>query len=222
MSSEAPHRPRSGGTLFIVSAPSGTGKTTVVERLVEVLEGVTISRSYTSRPARVGERDGLDYNFVSRERFEAMVAGGEFLEWADVFGHVYGTRREDTEQLMASGQDVILVIDVQGAKQLRRQTLDAVSVFVLPPCYEVLEQRLRGRSQDTEEAIHRRLDTARREVVEYHDYDYVIVNDDLDTCVHALSAVIVAERARSTNVEPIAEAIIRTFPGLTGRRTGTA
>ncbi|MPY87188.1 MAG: guanylate kinase [Luteitalea sp.] len=224
MSSEAsrpPTRPRPRGTLLIVSAPSGTGKTTVVERLVDVLEGVTVSRSYTSRPARAGERDGVDYNFVRRERFEAMVAQGEFLEWADVFGHLYGTRREDTEALVALGQDVVLVIDVQGARQLRRQGFDAVSVFVLPPCYEVLERRLRGRSEDTEDAIRRRLETARREVVEYYDYDYVIVNDDLETCVRALGTIILAERARCTNVRPVAEAVIGTFPGLGDRRTGT-
>jgi guanylate kinase len=214
MSSDAPPvgRPWPRGSLFIVSAPSGTGKTTVVERLVEVVPNVVLSRSYTSRPARPGERDGVDYNFVSRQAFEAMVARGAFLEWADVFGHLYGTSAEDTERLIASGQDVVLVIDVQGARQVRQKNLDLVTVFVLPPSYQVLEQRLRGRSQDNEEAIRRRLETARREVVEYCDYDYVIVNDDLETCVRGLESIVLAERARCKNVTPVADAILKTFP----------
>ncbi len=123
----------SRGMLFVVSAPSGTGKTTVVEKLAEGLPGVELSRSYTSRPAREGERDGVDYHFISRERFEAMIAAGEFLEWADVFGNYYGTCAADTERLLAQGRDVILVIDVQGAAQVRARGLALVSIFVLPP-----------------------------------------------------------------------------------------
>ena len=140
-----------------MSAPSGTGKTTVAEKLAEVLPGVVLSRSYTSRAARPGERDGVDYHFISRARFEAMVADGEFLEWADVFGNLYGTCASETERLLAQGHDVVLVIDVQGASQVRDRGLALVSVFVLPPSYAILEQRLRGRSKDSDEAIRRRL-----------------------------------------------------------------
>src|SRR3954447_14001259 len=130
------------GLLFIVSAPSGAGKTTLVERLVEQLPHLKMSRSYTSRAARQGETDGVDYNFVSRPRFEAMGAAGEFLEWAELFGNLYGTGAADTESLLAGGDDVVLVIDVQGARKVRSRGLKACAVFVMPPSFSVLEQRL--------------------------------------------------------------------------------
>ena len=152
------------GLLFIVSAPSGAGKTTLVERLVEQIPRLRMSRSYTSRSARQGETDGVDYNFVTRERFEAMIAGGEFLEWADVFGNLYGTCATDTERLLGSGDDVVLVIDVQGARKVRQCNVRATTVFVMPPSAVVLEQRLRGRSKDSEESMQRRLQVAREEV----------------------------------------------------------
>lgn len=203
-----------GGQLFVVSAPSGTGKTTVVERLVQVVPDLTMSRSYTSRQARAGERDGVDYNFVSRPVFEAMVARGEFLEHADVFGNLYGTGRADAERLMASGKDVVLVIDVQGAGQVRATGVALVSVFVLPPSFEVLEQRLRGRGKDSDAAIRRRLDTARAEVASYEEYDYVVVNDDLDACVTAMRSIILAERVRRQRMRAKADAILKTFGAL--------
>jgi guanylate kinase len=146
--------------LFVVSAPSGTGKTTVVERLVGRLPDIELSRSYTSRQARAGEQDGVDYHFVTRDRFEAMIAAGEFLEWADVFGNLYGTCGPETERLLSAGRDVVLVIDVQGAQQVRECGLAFVSIFVLPPSFTALEQRLRGRSKDSDAAIRRRLDVA--------------------------------------------------------------
>lgn len=203
MSSEAP-----AGGLFVVSAPSGTGKTTVVERLIERLPGLVQSRSYTSRERRPGERDGVDYNFVSRDRFEAMIRGGEFLEWADIFGNLYGTRREDTEAALASGRDVVLVIDVQGARQVRERLPGrAVEIFVLPPSYEVLASRLRGRNKDPEEAIGRRLATASAEIDAVDEYDYVVVNDDLERCVGEVAAIVAAERAtlarRRRQIDPI-------------------
>ena len=200
-----------GGQLFVVSAPSGTGKTTVVERLVQVVPDLTMSRSYTSRQARAGERDGVDYNFVSRATFEAMVARSEFLEYADVFGNLYGTSRADAERLMASGKDVVLVIDVQGAGQVRTAGIPLVTVFVLPPSFEVLEQRLRGRGKDSDDAIRRRLDTARAEVAGYEDYDYVVVNDDLEACVTAMRSIILAERVRRGRTRRKADAILKTF-----------
>jgi guanylate kinase len=150
------------GLLFIVSAPSGAGKTTLVERLVEQVPHLRMSRSYTSRAAREGEVDGVDYNFVTRERFEAMVAVGEFLEWADVFGNLYGTSAADTERVLESGSDLVLVIDVQGARKVRRRGIETTAVFVMPPSFDVLEKRLRGRSKDSDEAVTRRLQIARR------------------------------------------------------------
>ena len=199
------------GLLFIVSAPSGTGKTTLVERLVQVVPRLRLSRSYTSRAARAGEHDGVDYNFISREQFEAMIAQQAFLEWADVFGNYYGTSLADTEQFLAAGEDVVLVIDVQGARQVRGRGIETVGVFVLPPSAEVLESRLRGRSKDTEEQMRRRLEVARTEVGEFAQYEYVVVNDDLDGAVNRMRAIVMAERARIKAMRGDAETIIETF-----------
>jgi guanylate kinase len=199
------------GLLFIVSAPSGAGKTTLVERLVEQIPHLKMSRSYTSRPARAGETDGVDYNFVTRDHFEAMAEAGEFLEWAPVFGNLYGTRAADTEALLASGQDVVLVIDVQGARKVRAQQIETVAVFVMPPSFEVLEQRLRGRSKDSEEAIQRRLQVARDEVAAFAEYDFVIVNDELTAAVDQLRGIVIGERARLQRMRAGAERIVRTF-----------
>ena len=206
--------PQAGrGLLFIVSAPSGTGKTTLVERLVQDLPNLHMSRSYTSRPARAGERDGVDYNFISRERFEAMVRDGAFLEWADIFGHCYGTSAEDTEAVLARGGDVVLVIDVQGARQVRSRGIETVGIFVLPPSASSLEQRLRGRSKDTEEQIRRRLEAACREVDEFAQYEHVIVNDELETAATRIGAIVMAERTRVKCMRGAAKRITETFKG---------
>jgi guanylate kinase len=199
------------GLLFIVSAPSGTGKTTLVERLVQVVPKLRLSRSYTSRTARAGEKDGVDYNFISRERFEAMIEESAFLEWADVFGNYYGTSAEDTEAVLAAGEDVVLVIDVQGARQVRGRGIETVGTFVLPPSASVLESRLRGRSKDSEEQILRRLEVARTEVGEFAQYEYVVVNDDIDGAVNRMRAIVMAERARMKAMRNSAETIIETF-----------
>jgi guanylate kinase len=199
------------GQLFIVSAPSGTGKTTLVERLVQCVPGLRMSRSYTSRPARLGEQDGVDYNFITRERFEGMARAGQFLEWADVFGNYYGTCTADTEAMLARGEDVVLVIDVQGARQVRSRGIETIGIFVLPPSAAVLEQRLRGRSKDSEAQIRRRLIVASAEVDEYSQYEYVIVNDEIEAAVGRLQSIVGAERARVKRVRPEAEAIIGTF-----------
>jgi guanylate kinase len=199
------------GLLFIVSAPSGAGKTTLVERLVEQLPNLRMSRSYTSRPARQGETDGVDYNFVERARFETMAAAGEFLEWAEVFGNLYGTRAEDTDRMLAAGDDVVLVIDVQGARKVRGGGVQTRTVFVMPPSFSVLEQRLRGRSKDSEAAIQRRLQVARDEVAAFAEYDFVVVNDGLAAAVDRLRGIVVAERARLQRMRREAEIIVRTF-----------
>lgn len=199
------------GLLFIVSAPSGAGKTTVVERLVDQTPRLHMSRSYTSRQAREGEIDGVDYNFVTRERFQAMVTGREFLEWADVFGNLYGTSAADTERLRATGDDVVLVIDVHGARQVRALNLAAATVFVLPPSFEVLEARLRSRSKDSEAAIQRRLQVAREEVASFTEYDFIVVNDELSAAVDGLRSIVLAERARVHRMRAAAQAIVATF-----------
>jgi guanylate kinase len=199
------------GILFVVSAPSGTGKTTVVERLVQVVPDLSLSRSYTSRAARPGESNGVDYNFVTRQRFEQMVADDAFLEWANVFGNLYGTCALDAERELAAGRDLVLVIDVQGARQVRQRCRDTVGVFVMPPSYEVLERRLRGRSKDAEDAMQRRLGTARAEVAAFSEYDYVVVNDELDACVERLRAIVLAERASLRCARAAAEKIVQTF-----------
>jgi guanylate kinase len=213
MSSEPPGDPgtQASGLLFIVSAPSGAGKTTLVERVVDETPRLRMSRSYTSRPARQGEADGVDYNFVTRPRFEAMVAGGEFLEWADVFGNLYGTSEADTRRMLAAGEDVVLVIDVQGARKVRRRGIEAITVFMMPPSYAALEQRLRGRSKDSEEAIQRRLEVAREEVASFEEYDFIVINDELSSAVDRLRAIVLAERARLKRMRRTAETIGRTF-----------
>jgi guanylate kinase len=203
--------PQRRGLLFVVSAPSGTGKTTVVERLVQVTPDLAMSRSYTSRGIRAGEMDGVDYNFITRIRFEGMIETDAFLEWADVFGNLYGTCAEDAERELAAGRDLVLVIDVQGARQVRTRCPGTVGVFVMPPSFAVLEQRLRGRSKDSEEAMQRRLQTARDEVAAFIEYDYVVVNDELDACVERLRAIVIAERARLRSTRAVAEQIVETF-----------
>ena len=209
MSSE----PRPRGLLFVVSAPSGTGKTTVVERLVQICSDLGLSRSYTSRAMRAGEKDGVDYNFITRDRFEAMIAADAFLEWADVFGNLYGTCKADSERELEAGRDLILVIDVQGARQVRSHGATAIGIFVLPPSFEALERRLRGRSKDSEEAIRKRLATARREIRAVAEYEYVIVNDELDACVDRLRSIVLAERARPRVMAPAIARIVGSFTG---------
>ena len=201
----------SKGLLFVVSAPSGTGKTTVVEELVKIVPGLELSRSYTSRPRRSNETDGVDYNFVSRDDFEQRIFRGEFLEHADVFGNYYGTCRVETEARLASGRDLMLVIDVQGARQVRSQLPATVGIFVMPPSFQVLERRLRQRSQDTPAAMERRLATARTEVSAWEEYDYVVINDELSRCVNELAGIVLAERARRHRRDAEVAPIMKTF-----------
>ena len=202
----------------MVSAPSGTGKTTAVDALVARVPGLERSRSYTSRPPRPAERDGVDYHFVDRDRFESMRGAGEFLEWAEVFGHLYGTRAVDTRRRLDAGRSLVLVIDVQGARQVRAIEPGAVGVFLLPPSPAALEGRLRGRAGDrlTEPEIRRRLSVARREVRHVAEYDYVVVNDDLDDCVERLRCIVEAERWSWRAAGAAARAIAARFDGPDG------
>ncbi len=204
--------PVARGTLVVLSAPSGTGKSTLARRLLEEVSGLEFSVSYTTRARRAGEEDGRQYHFVDDARFDAMVAAGEFLEWADVFGRRYGTARSATERSLAAGRDVLLDIDVQGAAQIRRCTPEAVAVFVLPPDFPTLESRLRARASDDEDQVRARLAQAGREASEFVHYDYVVVNDDLERAVAALGAIVVAERRRVSRSAGEAERVLSTFP----------
>lgn len=205
----------------MVSAPSGTGKTTAVDALVARVSGLDRSRSYTSRPPRRGEKDGVDYHFVDRRRFEAMRAAGEFLEWAEVFGHLYGTRALDTRRRLAAGRSLVLVIDVQGARQVRGLDPAAVGIFLLPPSAAVLEDRLRRRGRLDEPEIRRRLSVARREVQHVAEYDYVVVNDDLEDCIDGLRCIVGAERRSWRAAGAAARAVVASFGGSDGLKSAT-
>lgn len=185
--------------VFIISAPSGSGKSTLVNNLMVRDSNLLFSVSYTTRAPRGQERDGEQYRFVTREAFEQMIARDEFLEYAEVFGHYYGTHREVLDRGEEEGRDVILDIDVQGARQLRRKIPAAVSVFILAPSREELEKRLRARSEDSEETIARRLAGAAREIGDYAQYDYVLVNEDVATATDLLHAIVKAERLRRSS-----------------------
>jgi guanylate kinase len=197
--------------VVVVSAPSGAGKTTVLTRVLERMPGLRFSVSHTTRDPRPGERDGVEYHFVDRGAFEDLRGAGRLLEWAEVHGNLYGTGVAELERARAEGLDLLLDLDVQGAAQVREKLPDAVTVFVLPPSYEVLERRLRGRGQDDEPTIRRRLAAAGRELHAFVRYDYAIVNDDLDTCVGALECIVRAARYRVSHAAEGARAIERTF-----------
>src|SRR5579862_3241413 len=181
-------------TVFIISAPSGSGKSTLVHRLMNEVEGLTFSVSYTTRKPRGTEVDGQAYHFIDREDFERRLEADEFLEWAEVFGNYYGTHSDALTIAQGKAKDLVLDIDVQGAAQLKKRIPDAVSIFILPPSRKVLEQRLRARSQDNEDVIRRRLTDAAREIRNYSLYDYVLVNNDLDLAAETLKAIVRAER----------------------------
>jgi guanylate kinase len=187
--------------LVVVSAPSGAGKTSLCEWVVAALPGIAHSVSYTTRPPRPDEQDGRDYHFVDEATFRGMADRGEFAEWAPVHGHLYGTSRAQLQRHLAAGRDVILDIDTQGADILRRTYADGIFVFVVPPDWATLEQRLRRRRSDAEADIQRRLQRAREEIKRYPDYQYVIVNDEFARAADALRAIILAERRRSTRVD---------------------
>jgi guanylate kinase len=200
-------------TVFIISAPSGSGKSTLVSRLLTNVPGLMFSVSYTTRKPRGVEVDGRNYRFVSREEFEAMIARDEFLEWAEVFGNYYGTHRGVLEEARSQGKDLVLDIDVQGARQLKCRIPEAVSVFILAPSRQILEQRLRARSEDRDEVIARRLREAAEEIGNYDQYDYVLVNRDLAESDACLSGIVRAERARRVKVEDQIRPILETFRG---------
>lgn len=185
------------GSLFIISAPSGTGKTSLVKHLVDSLEAIQVSVSHTTRPKREGETDGINYHFVERVVFEDMIAESGFLEYAEVYGHYYGTSQQWVEQTLAQGVDVVLEIEWQGAKQVKRYFPQAKTIFILPPDAASLEQRLRDRGKDDETIIDKRLQAARKEVQYCVDYQYIVVNDQFDKALGDLCAIVRAERCKS-------------------------
>lgn len=185
-----------GGCLYTLSAPSGAGKTSLVRALLDNDDQLTLSISHTTRPRRTGEADGVDYFFVDDPAFDGMIANGEFLEYARVFDNRYGTSAPVVEETLAGGRDVLLEIDWQGARQVRERVAGAVSIFVLPPSREALVERLRGRGQDADEVIERRMEAAIDEMAHYTEADYLIVNDDFGEALADLRAIIRAGRAR--------------------------
>jgi guanylate kinase len=201
------------GSVIVISAPSGAGKTTLVTRLLRSLPGLCFSVSHTTRGPRSGEREGREYFFVSRRLFQGMVRRGEFVEWAEVHGHLYGTSWKALRRAQSDGHDVLLDIDVQGYRQVRRRLPEAVSVFVLPPSYEELERRLRRRHSDVPEEIARRLRDARREARRWREYDFLIVNDALESADRALLAVVMAARTRRVVQQQRAREIVNSFGG---------
>jgi guanylate kinase len=184
------------GILFIVSAPSGAGKTSLVAALIQAEPTVKLSISHTTRPPRASEVDGRDYHFVAAAEFERMLEAGAFLESATIYGHQYGTSQQWVTDQLATGQDILLEIDWQGAQQVRRKMQESVNVFVLPPSLDALGQRLRARSQDSPDAIARRLAAAREDISHFVEFDYVIMNDDFDRAAQDLASIVRAERLR--------------------------
>lgn len=201
----------SRGTLFVVSSPSGGGKGTIIRHVLDVVENLRYSVSYTTRAPRLGEVDGREYFFVNREVFAEMVAAGEFLESACVHGNLYGTAKDQIIEETAAGADIILEVDVQGAASVRQLLMDSVSIFILPPSYEVLRQRLIARGTDSPEELELRLRNAPDELKQYSAFDYVIINDEIDRAVGQLASIIYAERARCMRQEGLVLEVIEKF-----------
>lgn len=197
--------------VFIISAPSGSGKSTLVDRLLQTCSDLHFSVSYTTRLPRGHEKSGENYFFISRPEFEQRIARGEFLEYAEVFGNFYGTHRSELDRAAAQEKDLILDIDVQGERKLKEALPDAVSIFILAPSRQILERRLRARSEDSEAVIERRLRGAAEEIRNYARYDYVLVNGDIEESVETLKSIIRAEHCRRTRMDEQVQRILETF-----------
>lgn len=189
------------GSLFVISAPSGAGKTTLCQKLREVVPDLEFSVSYTTRKPRAGEIDSVHYIFVDEDEFREMIAEGEFVEWAQVHGNFYGTSKRRIEDMINEGFDVMLDIDVQGGRQIKEHFPDSILIFVLPPSMDELKKRLTGRMSDAEDVIKKRLKNAIDEIREYKNYDYVIINDAFDDALEEMVAIIIAERVRASRIE---------------------
>ena len=202
------------GNLIIVSGPSGAGKSALVANALQFLPHLRFSISYTTRAPRGAERNGVEYFFVDRSEFRSLLRSDDLLEWAEVHGNYYGTSRKFVEDLLNQGEDVLLDIDVQGAQVVRRKHADAVGIFILPPSYQVLRDRLKHRSLDDDFVIEQRLRIARKEISHYREYDYLIVNEDLGSSTHALQAIIESTRCRMAARVESARSILASFGGI--------
>jgi guanylate kinase len=202
------------GNLIIVSGPSGAGKSAIVTGVLQSLPNLRFSVSYTTRLPRGKEKNGVEYFFVDRPEFQALVAGNDLLEWAEVYGNYYGTSRKLVDGLLAQGNDVVLDIDVQGAHSVRQKRGDSIGIFILPPSYEVLRERLRKRSLDDDAVMEQRLKIAGREISHYSEYDYLIINQDLGKSVQELQAIIYGARCRMPSRIEAARSIIASFGGM--------
>jgi guanylate kinase len=205
--------------IIVISAPSGTGKSTVVKRVVASVAGLGFAVSHTTRAPRPGEQNGREYFFVEPARFKRMVAAEDFVEWANVYGHLYGTTWNELRHTLEGGKDVVLDIDVQGHSQVRRRLPEALSVFLLPPSFTELARRLRRRHSDSAEVIESRLAMARKEISHWSEYDYLIVNDRISTAVQAVKTVVLAARFRRQRQQGLVEDIRKTFGGRSNGRT---
>jgi guanylate kinase len=202
------------GNLFIVSGPSGAGKSALAANVLASVSNLHFSISYTTRAPRGSERDGVEYFFVSKEEFWALERAGKLLEWAEIYGNFYGTSQKGIDEILARGEDVLLDIDVQGARTLRQKRPEAVSVFILPPSYQILRDRLERRSLDKDYEIEKRLRIACQEIRQYRNYDYLIINEVFEKSAEELKAIIVGNRCRSTARSGNAETIVATFGGI--------
>jgi guanylate kinase len=197
--------------VFIISAPSGSGKTTLIDLLLKENPSLSFSISHTTRPKRDGERDGVEYFFIDEKTFEQMIREDRFVEWAEVHGHFYGTSREMLVQPEKDSRDVILDIDVQGAAQVRQKMPEVISIFILPPSYDALKNRLLTRQKDKQDVMLKRLENARKEIRRYSEFDYIIINDDLQTASKSLSSIIHSSNSlRDKQIDRI-EAILKSF-----------
>lgn len=191
---EDARRPKAPGNLIVISGPSGAGKSSIRKRLFQLLDGLVYSVSCTTRSPREGEEEGVDYRFVSREEFEERVRRGDFLEWASVHGNMYGTLREDVERALSEGKDVILEIDVQGARQVKEVFPEAILIFIMPPSREALERRLAGRGTETNESFRLRMESSEVEMRQVAWYDHAVVNDDLERAADEVKRIIESYR----------------------------
>jgi guanylate kinase len=208
VSQEAPKQ----GIIFVLSAPSGAGKSSIARAVLARTSGLRFSVSHTTRPRREGESDGREYHFTEESTFREMAAHGEFLEWAEVHDRLYGTASGPVMKLVASGQDVLLEIDVQGAGQVRESCRGSVSIFIVPPDYATLERRLSGRGSDSPVQIARRLAAAREEMAHESDYDYLVINRDLEEAAEDVRSIVLAERRRNARMRPEVERVMKSFP----------